>query len=181
MAKTTSKNPQVGKITDEEERKKALSNTLGAIEKQFGKGAIMKLGEKTAMNVQTIPSGCLELDIALGVGGVPRGRIIEIYGPESSGKTTVALHMVAQAQKMGGTAAFIDAEHALDPVYAKALGVDIDELYVSQPDTGEQALEICDALVRSGAVDIIIIDSVAALVPKAVTVDFSLGLSLIHI
>ena len=125
MAKTTSKNPQVGKITDEEERKKALSNTLGAIEKQFGKGAIMKLGEKTAMNVQTIPSGCLELDIALGVGGVPRGRIIEIYGPESSGKTTVALHMVAQAQKMGGTAAFIDAEHALDPVYAKALGVDI--------------------------------------------------------
>ena len=167
MAKTTSKNPQVGKITDEEERKKALSNTLGAIEKQFGKGAIMKLGEKTAMNVQTIPSGCLELDIALGVGGVPRGRIIEIYGPESSGKTTVALHMVAQAQKMGGTAAFIDAEHALDPVYAKALGVDIDELYVSQPDTGEQALEICDALVRSGAVDIIIIDSVAALVPKA--------------
>ena len=129
MAKTTSKNPQVGKITDEEERKKALSNTLGAIEKQFGKGAIMKLGEKTAMNVQTIPSGCLELDIALGVGGVPRGRIIEIYGPESSGKTTVALHMVAQAQKMGGTAAFIDAEHALDPVYAKALGVDIDELY----------------------------------------------------
>ena len=167
MAKTTSKNPQVGKITDEEERKKALFNTLGAIEKQFGKGAIMKLGEKTAMNVQTIPSGCLELDIALGVGGVPRGRIIEIYGPESSGKTTVALHMVAQAQKMGGTAAFIDAEHALDPVYAKALGVDIDELYVSQPDTGEQALEICDALVRSGAVDIIIIDSVAALVPKA--------------
>ena len=167
MAKTTSKNPQVGKITDEEERKKALSNTLGAIEKQFGKGAIMKLGEKTAMNVQTIPSGCLELDIALGVGGVPRGRIIEIYGPESSGKTTVALHMVAQAQKMGGVCAFIDAEHALDPVYAKALGVDIDELYVSQPDTGEQALEICDALVRSGAVDIIIIDSVAALVPKA--------------
>ena len=167
MAKTTSKNPQVGKITDEEERKKALSNTLGAIEKQFGKGAIMKLGEKTAMNVQTIPSGCLELDIALGVGGVPRGRIIEIYGPESSGKTTVALHMVAQAQKMGGTAAFIDAEHALDPVYAKALGVDIDELYVSQPDTGEQALEICDALVRSGAVDIIIIDSVAALTPRA--------------
>ena len=166
MAKAT-KNPQIGQITDEEEKKKALNSTLGAIEKQFGKGAIMKLGEKTAMNVQTIPTGCLELDIALGVGGVPRGRIIEIYGPESSGKTTVALHMVAQAQKMGGTAAFIDAEPALDPVYAKALGVNIDELYVSQPDTGEQALEICEALVRSGAVDIIIIDSVAALVPKA--------------
>ena len=166
MAKAT-KNPQIVQITDDEEKKKALSSTLGAIEKQFGKGAIMKLGEKTAMNVQTIPTGCLELDIALGVGGVPRGRIIEIYGPESSGKTTVALHMVAQAQKMGGTAAFIDAEHALDPVYAKALGVNIDELYVSQPDTGEQALEICEALVRSGAVDIIIIDSVAALVPKA--------------
>ncbi len=166
MAKAT-KNPQIAQITDEEEKKKALTSTLGAIEKQFGKGAIMKLGERTAMNVQTIPSGCLELDIALGVGGVPRGRIIEIYGPESSGKTTVALHMVAEAQKMGGTAAFIDAEHALDPVYAKALGVNIDELYVSQPDTGEQALEICEALVRSGAVDIIIIDSVAALVPKA--------------
>ena len=166
MAKAT-KGPTVGQITDNEERKKALSSTLGAIEKQFGKGAIMKLGEKNTMNVQTIPTGCLELDIALGVGGVPRGRIIEIYGPESSGKTTVALHMVAEAQKMGGTAAFIDAEHALDPVYAKALGVNIDELYVSQPDTGEQALEICEALVRSGAVDIVIIDSVAALVPKA--------------
>ncbi|MGI5883328.1 MAG: recombinase RecA [Candidatus Spyradocola sp.] len=166
MAKAT-KNPQIGQITDEEEKKKALANTLNAIEKQYGKGAIMKLGERTAMNVQTIPTGCLELDIALGVGGVPRGRIIEIYGPESSGKTTVALHMVAEAQKLGGTAAFIDAEHALDPVYAKALGVNIDDLYVSQPDTGEQALEICEALVRSGAVDIIIIDSVAALVPKA--------------
>lgn len=166
MAKAT-KNPQIAQITDEEEKKKALSSTLSAIEKQYGKGAIMKLGERTAMNVQTIPTGCLELDIALGVGGVPRGRIIEIYGPESSGKTTVALHMVAEAQKLGGTAAFIDAEHALDPVYAKALGVNIDELYVSQPDTGEQALEICEALVRSGAVDIIIIDSVAALVPKA--------------
>ena len=174
MAKAT-KNPQIVQITDEEEKKKALANTLSAIEKQYGKGAIteeqinkkfgqgaiMKLGERTAMNVQTIPTGCLELDIALGVGGVPRGRIIEIYGPESSGKTTVALHMVAEAQKLGGTAAFIDAEHALDPVYAKALGVNIDDLYVSQPDTGEQALEICEALVRSGAVDIIIIDSVA--------------------
>ena len=166
MAKAT-KNPQIVQITDEEEKKKALANTLSAIEKQYGKGAIMKLGERTAMNVQTIPTGCLELDIALGVGGVPRGRIIEIYGPESSGKTTVALHMVAEAQKLGGTAAFIDAEHALDPVYAKALGVNIDDLYVSQPDTGEQALDICEALVRSGAVDIIIIDSVAALVPKA--------------
>ena len=166
MAKAT-KNPQIGQITDEDEKKKALANTLSAIEKQYGKGAIMKLGERTTMNVQTIPTGCLELDIALGVGGVPRGRIIEIYGPESSGKTTVALHMVAEAQKLGGTAAFIDAEHALDPVYAKALGVNIDDLYVSQPDTGEQALEICEALVRSGAVDIIIIDSVAALVPKA--------------
>ena len=166
MAKAT-KNPQIVQITDEEEKKKALANTLSAIEKQYGKGAIMKLGERTAMNVQTIPTGCLELDIALGVGGVPRGRIIEIYGPEPSGKTTVALHMVAEAQKLGGTAAFIDAEHALDPVYAKALGVNIDDLYVSQPDTGEQALEICEALVRSGAVDIIIIDSVAALVPKA--------------
>ncbi|HIS19827.1 MAG TPA: recombinase RecA [Candidatus Spyradocola merdavium] len=166
MAKAT-KNPQIVQITEEEEKKKALANTLSAIEKQYGKGAIMKLGERTAMNVQTIPTGCLELDIALGVGGVPRGRIIEIYGPESSGKTTVALHMVAEAQKLGGTAAFIDAEHALDPVYAKALGVNIDDLYVSQPDTGEQALEICEALVRSGAVDIIIIDSVAALVPKA--------------
>ena len=166
MAKAT-KNPQIVQITDEEEKKKALANTLSAIEKQYGKGAIMKLGERTAMNVQTIPTGCLELDIALGVGGVPRGRIIEVYGPESSGKTTVALHMVAEAQKLGGTAAFIDAEHALDPVYAKALGVNIDDLYVSQPDTGEQALEICEALVRSGAVDIIIIDSVAALVPKA--------------
>ncbi len=166
MAKAT-KNPQIVQITDEEEKKKALANTLSAIEKQYGKGAIMKLGERTAMNVQTIATGCLELDIALGVGGVPRGRIIEIYGPESSGKTTVALHMVAEAQKLGGTAAFIDAEHALDPVYAKALGVNIDDLYVSQPDTGEQALEICEALVRSGAVDIIIIDSVAALVPKA--------------
>ncbi len=150
-----------------EEKKKALDLALTNIEKQFGKGSIMKLGQNTALNVQVIPSGCLELDMALGVGGIPKGRIIEIYGPEASGKTTMALHMVAQAQKLGGTAAFIDAEHALDPVYAKALGVDIDELYVSQPDTGEQALEICEALVRSGAVDIVVIDSVAALVPKA--------------
>lgn len=149
------------------EKKKALEMALGQIEKQFGKGAIMKLGENTHMNIETIPTGALGLDIALGVGGVPRGRVVEIYGPESSGKTTVALHIVAEAQKAGGEAAFIDAEHALDPVYAKKLGVDIDNLIVSQPDTGEQALEIAEALVRSGAIDVIVIDSVAALVPKA--------------
>ena len=150
------------------EKQKALDIALGTIEKQFGKGAVMKLGETVSQEgVQVIPTGCLELDIALGIGGFPRGRIIEIYGPESSGKTTVALHCIAEAQKQGGTAAFIDAEHALDPVYAKHLGVDIDNLYVSQPDTGEQGLEICEALVRSGAIDIIVVDSVAALVPKA--------------
>jgi len=137
------------------------------IERQYGKGSIMKLGEDTALNVSVIPSGCLDLDIALGTGGFPRGRVIEIFGPESSGKTTVALHVIAEAQRQGGTAAFIDAEHALDPSYAKKLGVNLDELYVSQPDTGEQALEIAEALVRSGAVDVIVIDSVAALVPKA--------------
>lgn len=149
------------------EKKKALEMALGQIEKQFGKGAIMKLGENTNMNIETIPTGALGLDIALGVGGVPRGRVIEIFGPESSGKTTVALHIVAEAQKAGGEAAFIDAEHALDPVYAKKLGVDIDNLIVAQPDTGEQALEIAEALVRSGAIDVIVVDSVAALVPKA--------------
>lgn len=149
------------------EKKKALEIALGQIEKQFGKGAVMKLGENTHMNIETIPTGALGLDIALGVGGVPRGRIVEIFGPESSGKTTVALHIVAEAQKAGGEAAFIDAEHALDPVYAKRLGVNIDNLIVSQPDTGEQALEIAEALVRSGAIDVIVIDSVAALVPKA--------------
>ncbi|MDP4181031.1 MAG: recombinase RecA [Bacillota bacterium] len=149
------------------EKKKALEMALGQIEKQFGKGAVMKLGESTHMNIEVIPTGALGLDIALGVGGVPRGRIVEVYGPESSGKTTVALHIVAEAQKAGGEAAFIDAEHALDPVYAKKLGVDIDNLIVSQPDTGEQALEIAEALVRSGAIDVIVIDSVAALVPKA--------------
>ncbi len=149
------------------EKKKALEMALGQIEKQFGKGAVMKLGESTHMNVETIPTGALGLDIALGVGGVPRGRIVEVFGPESSGKTTVALHIVAEAQKAGGEAAFIDAEHALDPVYAKKLGVDIENLIVSQPDTGEQALEIAEALVRSGAIDVIVIDSVAALVPKA--------------
>ena len=146
---------------------KALEVALGQIEKQFGKGSVMKLGDYQAMNVEAIPTGALSLDIALGIGGIPRGRIIEIYGPESSGKTTLALHMIAEAQKLGGEAAFIDAEHALDPVYAKHLGVDIDNLIVSQPDTGEQALEIAEALVRSGALDVIVIDSVAALVPKA--------------
>ena len=147
---------------------KALEMALGQIEKQFGKGSIMKLGEAAAkMHVEVIPTGALALDVALGVGGIPRGRVVEVYGPESSGKTTVALHILAEAQKMGGTAAFIDAEHALDPTYAKNIGVDIDNLLVSQPDTGEQALEIAEALVRSGAVDVIVVDSVAALVPRA--------------
>ena len=149
------------------EKKKALEMALGQIEKQFGKGAVMRLGEDSHMNVEVIPTGSIGLDIALGVGGVPRGRIVEIFGPESSGKTTVALHIVAEAQRIGGEAAFIDAEHALDPVYAKKLGVDIENLIVSQPDTGEQALEIAEALVRSGAIDVIVVDSVAALVPKA--------------
>jgi recombination protein RecA len=150
-----------------EERKKALDIAMAQIEKNFGKGAVMKLGEVGDISIDTIPSGALSLDIALGIGGFPRGRIIEIFGPESSGKTTVALHAIAEAQKQGGIAAFIDAEHALDPVYAKNLGVDVDNLIVAQPDTGEQALEIAEQLVRSGAVDIITIDSVAALVPKA--------------
>ena len=152
---------------DNSEKRKALDAAMGQIEKQFGKGSVMKLGEFKAMNVEAIPTGALSLDIALGIGGIPRGRIVEIYGPESSGKTTLALHAIAETQKMGGEAAFIDAEHALDPVYAKNLGVDIDNLIVSQPDTGEQALEIAEALIRSGAIDIIIVDSVAALVPKA--------------
>ena len=149
------------------EKRKALEVAMSQIEKQFGKGSVMKLGEYKAMEVEAIPTGALSLDIALGIGGVPRGRIIEVFGPESSGKTTLALHIVAEAQKMGGEAAFIDAEHALDPVYARKLGVDIDNLIVSQPDTGEQALEIAEALTRSGAIDIIVVDSVAALVPKA--------------
>lgn len=153
--------------TENSEKKKALEAALGQIEKQFGKGSIMKLGEFHEMNVEAIPTGALSLDIALGIGGIPRGRIIEIFGPESSGKTTLALHVIAEAQKMGGEAAFIDAEHALDPVYAKHLGVNIDDLIVSQPDTGEQALEIAEALTRSGAIDVIVVDSVAALVPKA--------------
>ena len=150
-----------------EDKKKALGAVFDIIEKQYGKGSIMKLGQATAVNVDVIPTGSMTLDMALGVGGIPRGRVVEIYGPESSGKTTVALHIVAEAQKRGGEAAFIDAEHALDPEYAKKLGVDIDDLIVAQPDTGEQALEIVEALVRSGALDVIVIDSVAALVPKA--------------
>lgn len=152
---------------DKASRQKALETALNQIEKQFGKGAVMKLGQDSVLNVEAISTGSLSLDIALGIGGVPRGRIVEIFGPESSGKTTVALHIAAEAQKAGGEAVFIDVEHALDPVYAKALGVDIDALLVSQPDTGEQALEICEALVRSGAVDVVVVDSVAAMVTKA--------------
>ncbi len=151
-----------------EEKEKALDVAIGQLEKEFGKGAVMKLGEHTAtMNVETVPTGSLSLDVALGLGGIPKGRIIEIYGPESSGKTTVALHMVAEVQKRGGIAGFVDAEHALDPAYAKNIGVDIDNLYVSQPDSGEQALEITETMVRSGAIDIIVVDSVAALTPQA--------------
>ncbi len=154
-------------MSDSAEKRKALDAAMSQIEKQFGKGSVMKLGNFKAMNVEAISTGALNLDIALGIGGIPRGRIIEIYGPESSGKTTLALHAVAEAQKKGGEAAFIDAEHALDPSYAKKIGVDIDNLVVAQPDTGEQALEIAEALIRSGAIDIIVVDSVAALVPKA--------------
>lgn len=165
-----SKNTQVKapvKITEDTEKQKALKTAIEQIEKQFGKGAVMRLGENAGMNVEHIKTGSLSLDLALGIGGIPKGRIVEIYGPESSGKTTVALHCVAEAQKAGGTAAFIDVEHALDPIYAANLGVDIDSLLVSQPDSGEQALEIAENLVRSGAIDIIVIDSVAALVTKA--------------
>ncbi|MCR8745091.1 recombinase RecA [Romboutsia lituseburensis] len=151
----------------DQDKLKALNQALGNIEKEFGKGSVMKLGEATSMAIDVIPTGSIGLDIAVGIGGLPKGRIIEVYGPESSGKTTVALHTVAESQKQGGIAAFIDAEHALDPVYAKALGVDIDNLIISQPDTGEQALEIAEALIRSGAIDIIVVDSVAALVPRA--------------
>ena len=165
MSAKKSDNLESGKISDE--KRKALEIAMGQIEKEFGKGSVMKLGEYKGMNVESIPTGALSLDVALGIGGIPKGRIIEIFGPESSGKTTLALHMIAEAQKRGGEAAFIDAEHALDPVYAKNLGVDIDNLIVSQPDTGEQGLEIAEALVRSGAIDIIVVDSVAALVPKA--------------
>lgn len=155
------------KGTAREDKLKALDAALSQIEKQYGKGSVMKLGDTSHMQVETVPTGSLSLDIALGAGGVPKGRVVEIYGPESSGKTTVALHMVAEVQKRGGIAGFIDAEHALDPVYAKHIGVDIDNLYISQPDNGEQALEITETMVRSGAVDIVIVDSVAALVPKA--------------
>ena len=168
MAKEKTVQRELPAPDDMEGRKAALASALKQIEKDFGKGSIMRLGDaKASMNVEVIPTGILPLDIALGVGGVPRGRIIEIYGPESSGKTTVTLHMIAEAQKNGGIAAFIDAEHALDPVYAQKLGVNIDDLLISQPDTGEQALDIVDALVHSGALDIIVVDSVAALVPKA--------------
>ena len=149
------------------ERDKALDMALGQIEKQFGKGSVMKMGEKTTMGVEVVPTGALALDLALGVGGLPRGRVVEVYGPESSGKSTLAMHVVAEAQRNGGICAYIDAEHAMDPVYAKAIGVDIDELLISQPDTGEQALEIADMLVRSGALDVVVIDSVAALTPRA--------------
>lgn len=166
-SKPTKKNiPVVAMVSDKEERDKAIKTAMAKIERDFGAGAIMKLGENTRMEVQSIPTGSLSLDLALGIGGVPRGRIIEIFGPESSGKTTVALHIVAEAQKAGGEAAFIDAEHALDPVYAKALGVDIDKLLISQPDCGEDALEITEALVRTGAIDVVVVDSVAALVPR---------------
>ncbi len=152
----------------QEEKLRALESALTSLDKQYGKGTVMKLGDTSRVNgITVIPTGCLDLDLALGVGGIPRGRVVEIFGPESSGKTTVALHVVAEAQKQGGIAAFVDAEHALDPAYAKRLGVNIDELYISQPDTGEQALEIAEALVRSGAIDVVVIDSVAALVPKA--------------
>lgn len=165
-SKKAAKNAPVAS-DDGNEKKRALDIALAGIEKQFGKGAIIRMGERAVRDIEVIPTGCLDLDMALGVGGLPRGRVIEIYGPESSGKTTVALHIVAEAQKKGGICAFVDAEHALDPAYAKKLGVNIDELYISQPDTGEQALEIAEALVRSGALDVVVIDSVAALVPKA--------------
>ena len=166
MAKKTQAKATVAAIGDEKERKKALDTAIANITKAYGQGAIMRLGENNEMNVSAVSTGSLMLDMALGIGGVPRGRIIEIYGPESSGKTTIALHVIAEVQKLGGSGAFIDAEHALDPVYAKALGVDIDDLLVSQPDCGEQALEITEALVRSGAIDVVVVDSVAALVPQ---------------
>ena len=168
MAKAKNANKSsVTPVTDQSERKKALDAALAQIEKQFGQGAVMRLGDKNNVQVDSISTGALSLDMALGIGGLPRGRIIEIYGPESSGKTTVALHCVAEAQKQGGSCAYIDAEHALDPVYAAAIGVDVDNLILSQPDTGEQGLDICETLVRSGCIDVIVIDSVAALVPKA--------------
>ena len=176
MAKAKKAADQQDMPASAEDKKKALATSISGIEKKFGKGAIMKLGANNQMKVSAIPTGSLTLDLALGIGGVPRGRIVEIFGPESSGKTTVALHMVAEAQKLGGVAAFIDAEHALDPIYARNLGVDIDSLLVSQPDSGEQALDITEALLRSGAIDIVVIDSVAALVPQA-EIDGEMGAS----
>ncbi|MBO5273825.1 MAG: recombinase RecA, partial [Clostridia bacterium] len=176
MAKGKSKSPAVEKIEDGDAKRKALETAISQIEKEHGKGIIMRMGDNPHMTVSTVSTGSLTLDLALGVGGVPRGRIIEIYGPESSGKTTVALHVTAEVQKTGGIAAFIDAEHALDPVYAKALGVNIEDLLVSQPDSGEQALEITEALVRSGAVDVVVVDSVAALVPQQ-EIDGEMGAS----
>ena len=181
MAKKASDKKEMKNLeSTQQEKLRALEMTISSIEKEFGKGTVMKLGEKTTMQVDTVPTGCLDLDMALGVGGIPRGRIVEVFGPESSGKTTVALHVVAEVQKMGGAAAFIDAEHALDPNYAKNLGVNIDELYVSQPNCGEDALEIAEALLRSGAIDIVVIDSVAALVPRA-EIDGEMGDSFVGI
>ena len=181
MKKEIKKDVEQGDLSSEQEaRKKALKTALGQIEKDFGAGAVMRLGENTRMTVQAVSTGSLLLDIALGIGGIPRGRITEIFGPESSGKTTVALHVIAEVQKLGGEAAFIDAEHALDPVYAKALGVDIDNLLVSQPDCGEDALEITESLVRSGAIDIIVIDSVAALVPRQ-EIEGDMGASMVGV
>ena len=174
MAKDKSKDLKINPNQSAEEKAKALATAIGQIEKQFGKGAVMRLGQNQAMNVGFVPTGSLTLDLALGIGGLPRGRIVEIYGPESSGKTTLSLHCIAEGQKQGGNVAFIDVEHALDPVYAEALGVDVDSLLVSQPDTGEQALEIAEALIRSGAIDVIVVDSVAALVPKA-EIDVEMG------
>ena len=176
MAKDTKKSSIDYNSLEQEEKRKLLDNAILQIEKQFGKGAIMKLGDTNIQQVDVIPTGCLTLDLALGIGGVPRGRIIEIYGPESSGKTTVSLHILAQAQKLGGIAAFIDAEHALDPTYAQRLGVKLEDLYISQPDNGEQALDICETLVRTGSVDVVVIDSVAALTPKA-EIDGEMGTS----
>ena len=161
------KKPSVETATPASDKKKAIETCMAQIERAYGKGSIMRLGENSNIVVDSIPTGSLSLDIALGIGGVPKGRIVEIYGPESSGKTTLALHIVAEAQKRGGEVAFIDAEHALDPGYARALGVDIDSMLISQPDTGEQGLEICEALVRSGAIDVVVVDSVAALTPRA--------------
>ena len=176
MAATKKAAARVTEITDREDKRKALNTAMAQIEKEFGAGAIMKLGENTRMEVQAVSTGSLSLDMALGIGGVPKGRIVEIYGPESSGKTTVALHIIAEVQKAGGEAAFIDAEHALDPVYAKALGVDIANLLVSQPDCGEDALSITESLARSGAIDVIVVDSVAALVPRT-EIDGDMGQS----